>query len=112
SHLRKFTKGTIIHFDGMNGGIKNTLRYIRKIVALYFRFSLLDKGFNIFIDGKKVSINDLKDTGEKTQFLWNINVFSDPFIDKCLKSLKSSKSLSSNMAIKGFVATVDKPSSL
>jgi hypothetical protein len=31
------TRGTIIYFENINGGIKNNLDYLKKIIALYFR---------------------------------------------------------------------------
>src|SRR3972149_8794523 len=45
--FRKYSKGhqqgTIICFDDIEGGVKNSLGMLRKFIALYFRFSLLDK---------------------------------------------------------------------
>ena len=40
--------GTLIIFNDVNDGIKNRVEYIRKLIALYFRFSLLDASFNIY----------------------------------------------------------------
>lgn len=44
---KDMSSGTIIFFDDINDGIRNRIDYIRKMVALYFRFSLLDSSFNI-----------------------------------------------------------------
>jgi hypothetical protein len=64
--IKDHKKGTIIRFDGVKGGIKNKLSQIQKVIALYFRFSLLDKNFSVFIDGQKVTHKDLADLAEKT----------------------------------------------
>lgn len=42
-----FTNGTIIYFEDINDGIRNRVEYIRKLIALFFRFSLIDKSFKI-----------------------------------------------------------------
>ncbi len=101
--------GTIVLFEGIRGGIKHTLSYIKKIIALYFRFSLLDKTFNIFVDQEKVTHKDIGEIGSDTQFLWTINNFNDPYITDCLPFLKETTNLSSPLDIKGFIATVKKP---
>ncbi len=106
------TKGTIIHFANIKGGIRNTVGYLRKIVALYFRFSLLDDEFNIFIDGEKITHEHIGDISKKTEFLWQLNTYSDPYIAECLTELKETGELSSTLNIKGFVASVEKPSHL
>ena len=104
--------GTIVLFEGIRGGIKHTLSYIKKIIALYFRFSLLDESFNIFVDQEKVTHKDIGEIGSETQFLWTINNFNDPYINDCLPFCKQTTNLSSPLDIKGFIATVKKPSHL
>ena len=39
--------GTFIKFENINNGIFNTVEYIRKAIALYFRFSLIDPVMNL-----------------------------------------------------------------
>jgi len=111
-YMEEHTKGTIIHFDQIKGGIRNTVGYLRKIVALYFRFSLLDDGFNIFIDDEKITHEHIGDISKKTEFLWKLNTYSDPYISECLTELKENQNLSSTMNIKGFISSVEKPSHL
>ncbi|GHT57320.1 hypothetical protein FACS18945_1320 [Bacteroidia bacterium] len=108
------TKGTIIYFDNIKDGIKNTEDYIKILLALHFRFSLLDTSFNLFFNDNPITIDDLSKLIDCTQFLWKINHIEDPYIDKLLsnQNLKQSKSISSEMQIKGFIASVDKPSKL
>ena len=111
-YIQNHEHGTIVLFEGIRGGIKHTLSYIIKIIALYFRFSLLDKTFNIFVDQEKVTHKDIGEIGSNTQFLWTINDFKDPYIADSLPFLKETTNLSSALDIKGFIATVKKPSHL
>jgi len=40
-YVKNHNKGTIICFENIKGGIKNSLNLLKKVIALYFRFSLL-----------------------------------------------------------------------
>lgn len=110
------TSGTIILFEEINDGIRNRIEYIRKLVALYFRFSLLDSSFNIFLNGKQITLDELNDLIGDTQLLWKINNPTDPYISERLHSsdgLKREKSLKANIeTVSGFIASVEKPSML
>ncbi len=115
--FEKFTEGhehgTIIYFQNIREGIRNSLAFLKKTIALYFRFSLIDPSFNIFVNDEKVSQTDLTDLGQKTQFLWNINSLDDPYIKDVLTKLKESKALEvSNTGYKGFIGSVTKPRDL
>lgn len=104
-------KGTVIFFEGLKDGIRNRIEYITKLVALYFRFSLKDPSFNIYINEKLVTISELNHIKEKTQFVWKINNIDDPYINDNV--FERSKDISiTNCQIKGFVASVEKPSDL
>lgn len=112
-YVDKHAHGTIILFEGIHDGIKKTEAYLRKILALYFRFSLIDNSFHIFLNDKKVTEKDLQSLAEKTQFLWKINTLEDPYIDQELTGLKRSDVLIiSGLNVKGFVASVDLPRNL
>ncbi len=111
--------GTIIYFENTNAGINNNIKTLRRLIALYFRFSLVDPSFSIFVndddpnseDLKKVTYKDLEDLSNNTEFLWTINEFSDPF----LKILDFKEKLDIdiiNKNIKGFIASVEKPKKL
>lgn len=103
------TQGTIIYFENIKDGIKNSVEHLRKLIALYFRFSLVDESFNIFVNGEQVTLYDIKDLANATEFLWNINNLSDPYID-ILPNLKNEPlAVESALGIKGFIATVEKP---
>jgi len=117
--FQKYTKdqaqGTIIFFDDINDGIRNSTDYLKKLVALYFRFSLLDKSFNIYVDEEKITLDHLRDLANTTQFVWIINNLDDPFVkEKIAKSpkLKGTIPRKEDKTIRGFVASVVKPSQL
>jgi hypothetical protein len=117
SAFKKYVKdhdhGTIIYFEGIKDGIRNSLGFLRKIIALYFRFSLLDGSFNIFIDGQKITNDDLNDLAQKTEFAWNINKLDDPYVKEKLTSLKEpSKAVKMDGEVRGFIASVGKPRDL
>ena len=108
------THGTVIIFDGLTDGIKNRVEYIRNLIALYFRFSIIDPNFTIHLNDTPITIEELKPLADSTQFLWNINNLKDPYIEKSIienTHLKKNKSITSDLpGIKGFLASVEKPS--
>lgn len=105
-------KGTYIFFENVNEGITNTIDYIKKLIALYFRFSLLDSSFNIYVNNEKIDERQLKELADNTQFIWKINDIKDQFLETLNLSDDDKKLLESNMKIKGYIASVDKPSKL
>jgi hypothetical protein len=111
-YLRDHSMGTIIYFDGINDGIKNSIDFLRENIALYFRFSLIDPSFNIYLNGKPVTIDDLDKLAKETQFLWKINKIDDPYIKDKLGSVLESKELSIDSDVSGFIASVNKPRDL
>lgn len=109
------SNGTIIFFDNIKDGIKNTEEYLKKVLALYFRFSLIDSAFNIHFNGELITIDHLNELADKTQFVWTLNNFSDPFVNIKLlpnSNLKQSRKISSGLEMSGFIASVNKPSEL
>ncbi|MBQ6467540.1 MAG: ATP-binding protein [Clostridia bacterium] len=111
SEMSKIDHGTYILFDQVNNGIFNTVEYIKKAIALYFRFSLLDKDFNIFVNDTLIDESVLSDFSDSTQFLWTINKLNDPFI-VTMKKLQEAVDIESKLNIRGYIATVEKPSLL
>jgi hypothetical protein len=113
-HLEGFDKGTVIYFDNITEGIKNSIDQIRKVLALYFRFSLIDNSFRIFVDNQPITLDDLDDLACKTQFLWEINDLDDPYIHQKLisPSLKEHSHITHQGSFKGFIASVLKPRDL
>jgi len=121
SHFEKYREdhshGTIIHFEGLKDGVKRSFEFLRKMIALYFRFSLLDNEFRVFLDDSEVTHEDLADLLKNTEFLWTLGSYADPFVDALKGSFAEaqdkheSKDMSLNDA-KGFLASVTKPRDL
>ena len=115
-HKIKGMSGTVLVFESLNEGIKNRVEYIRKLIALYFRFSLLDSSFNVFLNGDKITLSELDDLLAHTQLMWTINNTSDPFVrDYLLKqeSLKKKRDVAIDYnGIHGFIASVERPSQI
>lgn len=112
-YVENHSSGTIILFEEIHDGIKKTEEYLRKILALYFRFSLVDSSFHIFLNDVEITESDLKSLAESTEFLWNINTLDDPYITQVLTKLKGTNVLViSDIKVKGFIASVEKPSYL
>lgn len=104
-------KGTVIIFEDLKDGIRNRIEYIVKLVALYFRFSLKDTSFNIFINNNLVTIKELDDIKQKTQFVWILNEIDDPYINDSEFKKKKTITLANNN-VKGFIASVETPSDI
>lgn len=106
-------QGTLIIFDHLNDGIHNRTEYISKLVALHFRFALIDREFSIYINGDLVSVDCLSDLANATEFIWKTQGFSDPFLDSCtfIKE-RSTLSAPERLPFRGFIASVQKPKGL
>ena len=108
-------RGTLIIFDQLNDGIRNRMEYICKLVALHFRFSLIDKEFSIYINGKLVTADALSDLAAATEFIWTTDDFNDQFLNLCkTKKVKEVSSLrvQGDLPFSGFIASVQKPKKL
>jgi hypothetical protein len=109
-------KGTIIYFEGINDGIRNRVEYIRKLIALFFRFSLIDASFKIYLNDDPITLNELNDLSLSTQFVWQINSIDDPYLKEKISAtnehIKQYNKVESSFAISGFIASVEKPSQL
>ena len=109
--------GTIVRFEGTKDGVKRSLAFVSKIMALYFRFSLLDKSFKIHLNDELITHKHLKDLADKTQFLWKIGNCDDPFIQDLetrfakAKGAHEKKSVTVAQAT-GFIASVERPRDL
>ncbi|MDR0789473.1 MAG: ATP-binding protein [Bacteroidales bacterium] len=112
SYTTEHNCGTIIYFENIKDGIKNTEDYLKFVIALYFRFSLIDNSFNIFFNGEQITINHLNKLSDNTQFLWKINDMEDAFIQLLASRVLESTNIQSNLQIKGFIASVKKPTNL
>lgn len=113
-YLEGHSHGTIIYFENITEGVRNSIVQIRKVIALYFRFSLIDDSFRIYVNDQLITLDDLGDLASNTQFLWNINELDDPYVREKLvpPTLKEQASISIQGSIKGFIASVQKPRNL
>lgn len=115
-HTKGHKHGTLIYFEGLNDGVKNSLDFLKKIIALYFRFSLIDTSFNIFIDDEKITHSCLDDLAQKTEFLWKINDHDDPYVKGLEKRFTEDNEIKTFIVkepeIKGFIASVERPRDL
>lgn len=109
--------GTIIRFEHLKDGVKRSFDFLSKIIALYFRFSLLDQSFKIFLDDEKITHKNLSGLAEKTEFLWKIGDYEDPFVRALEHAFAKEARKHETKRIKlagvaGFIASVEKPSDL
>lgn len=114
---RGMKHGTIIKFEGIKKGIRGSFPLLAKLIALYFRFSLLDPSFSIYLDGQEITHDHLKELADKSEFLWKIGELDDPYV-KALENAFSDnpenhevKKLKIGSAV-GFIASVSKPRDL
>lgn len=110
-------QGTIIRFEGVKDDVKRSFEFLRKMIALYFRFSLLDQTFSIFVNDSKVTHRDLQELLGKTEFLWKFNSYGDPFVaeleEAFAKEADKHESKTMSLAdVTGFLATVKQPRDL
>lgn len=112
-HIENFEQGTIIYFEDITDGIRNRIEYIRKLIALFFRFSLIDSTFNIILNDDPITLNELNDLAQSTQFVWQINSIDDPYLKDKISithdHIRRYEKLNSSLSIKGFIASVIEP---
>ncbi len=114
---RSHKQGTIVHFEGLKEGVKGSFEFLSKIIALYFRFSLLDPSFNIYLDGEKITYRHLEELAGKTEFLWIAGDDEDPYIEDLKSRFAKNPAdhetrLFKIAGVKGFIASVEKPRDL
>jgi len=111
-YIDNHSQGTLIYFENIVEGINKSPDYLKKLIALYFRFSLIDNSFNIFLDDEEITAAHLKDLARNTEFLWKINDYDDPYIRDQLTQLKEDKTITLEDNFTGFIASVEKPRDL
>ena len=108
--------GTLLYFETINDGVNINPDTMKKLLALHFRFDLIleqlkGDSFSISINGQEVKLEDLNELSKNTEFFWPINKTSDPFFET-LKTGEQEPLPTSDKNIKGFIASVKKPSNL
>ena len=119
--------GTILVFDCLESNLtKHTDDYYRKLIALYFNFSIFDNDFKIHFNGSVISVDDLTSLIDSTEFLWVINEYqNDNLLNKLLANtsneelkqqdndkIKRENLIVKDLKIYGFIASVKKPRDL
>ena len=110
-------RGTIIRFERLKDGVKRSFEFLSKIIALYFRFSLLDKSFKIFLDDEQITHKHLSSLAEKTEFIWKFGDYEDPYVAALEKAFAKDPKQHEKRGIEligiaGFIASVEKPRQL
>ena len=103
-------QGTAVIFEGLKEEKNRSEKFLNKVVALYFRFSIFDPKFKIFLNEKEVTIKALSGLADDTQFVWNINQYnSDPYLKMVTPALDIVMLKSKKEHLRGFIASVKKP---
>lgn len=101
--------GTIIVFEDTKEQIRSSVAHIKKLLAMSFHFSLIDPDFSIFVNGDEVSIEDLRDLINNTEFVWPVNNHVDDYVS-ALNNLEHDKiPLITTLDIRGFIGSVRLP---
>ena len=115
-HSEGHKQGTIIRFEKLKEGVKRSFGFLSKIIALYFRFSLIDSSFKIYLNDELITFKHLQDLLGKTQFLWKIGDYADPFVEALEKKFSKEAGHETRSIVlvgtKGFIATVELPRDL
>lgn len=104
-----YENGTTLLFEGLKDNIRQTIPYLKKLIALNFRFSVIDEEFSIFVNEELVSLDDLSGLSESTEFVWKINGYYDEFVSSFRNLESEPLELNTPLQIRGFVASVKLP---
>lgn len=107
-----YEKGTVLFFEGLNDGMRNSVEHLRKLLALSFQFSLIDKEFQIHVNGEPVKVSDLKAISDRVEFVWQINGYEDELVRSFVNLEAPSRAVDTTLGVSGFLATVVKPRDL
>ena len=113
----KLSHGTVIRFDGLKDRAKSSQDTLAKTLALYFRFSLIDDDFTIFLNDEEITHEHLRQLIDNTQFLWELGDIEDPFVETIKERGAAddnfrTKKVARVNGVKGFIASVAKPADL
>lgn len=109
SELAKLSSGTCLFFDELYVA-NSSDDFLRKALAMSFKFALIDSDFHIHYNGEEVTPADLQGLAANTEYLWTTTGFKDPYLQ--LLGAKEPTEISLGQDARGFVASVKKPSQL
>lgn len=101
--------GTIIHFEDTKEHIRNSIAHLRKLIAMNFRFSVVDPNFIIHVNGSPVGNADLKDLAKNSEFCWSINGYHDEFMSTFEGKANTPIALTTALNIGGFLSSTILP---
>ena len=101
--------GTIIVFEDFRGELRNSIPYLKKLLAMSFRFTVVDENFSILVNDEEVTVDDLSKLSSATEFLWKINDHADDYTRKLTALKVDPLEITTSLDLSGFVATVEKP---
>lgn len=112
TRLDRLKHGTILILE--NNKAKNSSDgFLRKALALEFRFSLIDPSFTIHFNGRPIGPEDTRKLREDTQFLWKIGKdFRDPFLGGIIAACEGTIEFEDVQGVRGFLASVKEPKDL
>lgn len=103
--------GTAIFFSKVRmSNSKN--EFLRKALALFFRFSLIDSSFSIFFNDAEITVDDAKELAKSTQYLWRIKDSPDDQFLGLMNPSRENTIALEGLKARGFLATVKKPGDL
>jgi hypothetical protein len=116
-YIKDHKQGTIIRFEKLHDTVRRSFDFLSKVIALYFRFSLVDKSFKVYLDGERITYRHLEDLASRTQFLWVIGDYKDPYVKNLEVKFRKERGQHEKKQINlkgatGFVASVNKPRDL
>ena len=101
--------GTIIVFEDFRGELRNSIPYLKKLLAMSFRFTVVDENFSILVNDEEVTVDDLSKLSSATEFLWKINDHADDYTRKLTALKVDPLEITTSLDLSGFLATVEKP---
>jgi len=110
--VKEHERGTIVFFENAKEQIRHSIAHIRKMIALSFTFSLIDREFSIHVNGETVTLEDIRDVLDTTEFIWIINGLDDEIGSSFRKLKEEPVKLTTTLSIRGFIASVEKPRNL
>lgn len=116
-YTKGHAQGTIIRFEQLKDGVRRSFEFLSKVLALYFRFSIHDRSFKIYLNDEKITHKHLKELVEKTEFLWVVGDYEDPYVTALKRAftrqpLRHEQRGIELAGVRGFIASVEKPTDL
>ena len=100
--------GTALYLENVR--VQNsTCDALRRLIALFFTHTIRDESFEIRFNDDPITVKDLTDLAEHTQFIWVQDTPDDPYLALCPSATRMSK-IEFAPGVHGFIASVHKPS--